>query len=92
MDKKQQNLSEVLNSPEAADLLKNRQAMENLLNSNEARRLVDILNQNSGGDLKRAAQSAMKGDTAQLMGLVQGLMNDPQSTKLVEDLNKKIKT
>lgn len=90
MDKKQPNLNEMLNSPQTADLLKNRQAMESLLNSNEARRLMELLNQNSGGGLKNAAQSAMKGDTAQLMGLVKGLMNDPQSTKLVEELNKKI--
>ena len=90
MDKKQPNLNEVLNSPKTADLLKNRQAMEALLNSNEARRLMELLNQNSGGGLKDAAQSAMKGDTAQLMGLVQGLMNNPQSAKLVEELNKKV--
>ena len=90
MDKKQPNLNEVLNSQKTADLLKNGQAMEALLNSNEARRLMELLNQNSGGGLKDAAQSAMKGDTAQLMGLVQGLMNNPQSAKLVEELNKKV--
>lgn len=90
MDKKQPNLNEVLNSPKTADLLKNRQAMESLLNSNEARRLMELLNQNSGGGLKDAAQSAMKGNTTQLMGLVQSLMNDPQSAKLVEELNKKV--
>ncbi len=92
MDNKQPNLNELLNSPKTADLLKNRQAMESLLNSNEARKLMELLNQNSGGGLKDAAQSAMKGNTAQLMGLVQGLMNDPQSAKLVDDLNKKIQT
>lgn len=90
MDKKQPNLNEMLNSPKTADLLKNRQAVESLLNSNEARRLMELLNHNSGDGLKDAAQSAMKGDTSQLMGLVQGLMNDPQSAKLVEELNKKV--
>ena len=90
MDKKQPNLREVLNSQKTADLLKNRQAMESLLNSNEARKLMELLNQNSGGGLKDAAQSAMNGNAAQLMDLVQGLMKDPQNAKLVENLNKKI--
>jgi len=90
MDKNQPNLNEMLNSPKTADLLKNRQAMDALLHSDEARRLMELLNQNSGGGLKDAAQSAMKGNAAQLMGLVQGLMKDPQSVKLVEELNKKV--
>ena len=89
MDKNQPNLNEMLNSPKTADLLKNKQAVESLLHSDEARKLMELLNQNSGGSLKDAAQSAMKGNSAQLMGLVQGLMKDPQSAKLVEDLNKK---
>lgn len=91
MNQKHPNLNEVLTSPEAANLLKNKQAIESLMKSGEAQRLMELLNQNAGSGLKDAAQSAMKGDTAQLMGLVQGLMKDPKSAKLVEDLNKKIK-
>ena len=90
MNPNQPNLNDVFNSPKAADLLKNRQAVESLLHSNEAQRLMELLKQNSGGNLKDAAQSAMKGNTAQLMELVQGLMNDPQSAKLVDELNKKV--
>lgn len=91
MNQKQPNLNEVLTSPEAANLLKNKQAIESLMKSGEAQRLMELLNQNAGSGLKDAAQSAMKGDTTQLMGLVQGLMKDPKSAKLVEELNKKIK-
>lgn len=89
MNPNQPDLNEMLHSPKAADLLKNRQAMEKLLCSDEAQRLIELLNQNSGGGLQNAAQSAMKGDAARLMSLVQGLMNDPKSAKLVEELNKK---
>lgn len=92
MDKNQPNWNEMLHSPKTADLLKNKQAMESLLRSDEARKLMELLNRNSGGGLKDAAQSAMNGNAAQLMGLVQGLMKDPQSAKLVEDLNQKIQT
>lgn len=91
MNQSQPDLNEMLRSPQAAELLKNRQALESLLRSDEARRLLDSLNQNSGGGLKNAAQAAMKGDGTQLMGLVQGLMNDPKSARLVQDLNAKLK-
>lgn len=90
MDHKQPNLNDILNSPQAAELLKNRQAMETLLHSNEARRLMELLNQNSGDNLKQAAQSAMKGNSAQLMGMLDGLMKNPQSAELVAELNKKV--
>ena len=86
MDQKRPDLNDLLNSPQAAGLLKNKQALESLMKSGEAQRLMELLNQNG---LKDAAQSAMKGDASQLMDLVQGLMKDPQSAKLVEDLNKK---
>ncbi len=90
MNPNQPDLNEMIHSPKTADLLKNRQTMEALLHSDEAHRLIELLNQNSGGGLQDAAQSAMKGNTAQLMRLVQGLMNDPKSAKLVEELNKKV--
>lgn len=91
MNQNKSDFNEVLTSPQAANLLKNKQVMENLMKSEEAQRLMELLNQNAGSGLKDAAQSAMKGDTAQLMGLVQNLMKDPKNAKLVEDLNRKIK-
>ena len=90
MNKKQPDLNDVISSPQAASLLKNKQAIEDLMKSGEAQRLIELLNRNAGGGLKDAAQSAVKGDAAQLMSLVEGLMKDPQSAKLVEDLNKKV--
>ena len=89
MNKKKTDLNDLMSSPQAANLLKNKQGLENLMKSGEAQRLMELLNRNAGGGLKDAAQSAMKGDSAQLMSLVEGLMKDPQSAKLVESLNKK---
>ena len=87
MKQKQPGLDDLLHAPQAANLLKNKQAMESLMKSGEAQ---ELLNKNAGSGLKDAAQSAMNGDTSQLMNLVQGLMKDPQSAKLVEELNKKV--
>lgn len=60
--KNQPDLNNILSSPQAAGLLKNRQAIESLMKSGEAQRLMELLNQNAGRhELKGAAQSARKG-------------------------------
>ena len=89
MDQKQPNLNDVFQSPRAAALLNDRQAVEALLHSDEARQLMDLLNRSSGDSLTQAAHSAMKGDPARLMEMLDGLMKDPQSAQLVERLNQK---
>lgn len=88
--KQNPNLNQVLASPQAQNLLNNKQALESLMKSGEAQRLMELLNKNAGSGLKNAAQSAMQGDTSQLKKLVGDLMQNPESAKLVEDLNKKI--
>lgn len=91
MDQKQPDLNQILTSPQASSLLKNKQALEALINSGEAKRLMESLNRKAGSGLQDAARSAMQGDTAQLMSLVQGLMQDPKNAQLAEQLNSKIK-
>ena len=51
---------------------------------------MNLLNQSAGGGLKSAAEAAIKGDTSQLMGLMDRLMKDPNGAKVVEQLNKTI--
>jgi hypothetical protein len=87
--KNQADLNAILHSPQAQGLMKNRQALESLMKSGEAQRLMELLNRSAGGGLQNAAQSAMQGDAAQLTHLVEGLMGDPESARLVEELNKK---
>lgn len=88
--KQQPDLEAAMHSPQAQTLLRNKQALESVVKSGEAQRLMDALNQSSGGTLKRAAQSAMKGDSAQLVRLVEGIMKDPKNAKLMEELNRKV--
>lgn len=90
MEKKQPNLNEILNSPQAAQLLKNQQALDSLLHSDEAQKIIALLNQSSGNGLDQAARSAANGDPAQLMAMVNSLMKDPRSTKLLDDFSKKV--
>ncbi len=87
---KQSGLNDLLHAPQTAKVLKDKQAVESLMRSQQAQQLMQLLQKNAGGGLKDAAQSAMNGDTARLASLVEGLMKDPQSVKLAEELNKKL--
>lgn len=87
----EQNLNSLLSSPRADGILHDRKAVEALMRSDEARQLMQRLSQSGGEALKGAAQSAVKGDAAQLMGMVEALMRDPESAKLAEQLDRKFK-
>jgi hypothetical protein len=80
---------DILHSPQAAQLLKNREQLAGLLRSPETQRLMQLL-QKGGGDLQGAARAAMDGNTTQLMGMVQQVMNSPEGAKTIEDLNRHI--
>lgn len=80
--------NDILKTPQAEKLLKNKGALENLVKSPDTKQLMNLLNQSAGGGLKAAAEAAMKGDTAQIMGLMNKLMNDPESAKVVDRIQK----
>lgn len=82
------NPSDILKSPQAEKLLKNKGAIESLVKSPDTKRLMDLLNKSAGGGLKSAAEAAMKGDSSQLMGLMDRLMKDPEGAQVVDRLNK----
>lgn len=90
MAQNQPDWNGMFHSLQATNLLNNKQAVESLMKSQEAKQLMELLSKNSEQNLQQAAQSAINGNTAQLAQLVEGLMRNPQSAKLVEDLNKKV--
>lgn len=72
----------------AAALEQNRALLEQVVRSDDAQRLMELLNQNAGGKLKTAAISAALGDTKDLLDLVRRVMAEPEGAKLVERLNR----
>ena len=70
-----------------AELEKNRALLEQVVHSSDAQRLMELLNQNSGGKLKTAAASAALGDTKALLNMVRQVMQSPEGAQLVERLN-----
>ena len=51
-----------------------------------AQRLMELLRQ--GGGIQGAAEAAVKGDTSQLVGMMQRLMNTPEGGELVERISR----
>lgn len=81
---------DVLSSPEAASLLKNKDAVMGLMSSPDAKKLMEMLNQNAGGGLKTAADAAMKGDASALMGLMQQVMGSKEGAAVVDRIQNSV--
>lgn len=90
MVKPNAHLEGLLKNPEAAQLLKNKEAILGLMKSPDTQRLMELLNQKAGGGLKSAADAAAKGDASALMGLVGQVMQSKEGAAVVERLNKNI--
>lgn len=81
---------DAMSSPEAAALLKNKDAVMGLLNSPDAKKLMELLSQNGGANLKGAADAAMKGDSSALMGLMQKVMDTKEGAAAMDRLQKTV--
>ena len=78
-------------SPQAAKLLKDKAAVEQIVKSPDTKALMQMLNQTAGGGLQAAAEAAMKGDASQLQGLLDRLMKDPSGAQVVNRINQSVK-
>ena len=87
MSKPESNLDDLMKNPNAAGLLKNKAALSSLLASPDTQKLMQLLNQNAGGGLKNAASAAAKGDTSQLMNLVNQVMQSKEGAQVIERIN-----
>lgn len=84
------NPASPLLSPQAAALLKNKAAVKGLMDSPDTKALMSLLNQNAGGGLKNAANAALNGDTAALMGLMQQVMDSKEGAELVHRMERSV--
>ncbi|MBE6956595.1 MAG: hypothetical protein E7450_03990 [Ruminococcaceae bacterium] len=71
-----------------AKLLGNSGAVKQLLQSEDTKRMMQLLQ--GQGSVQSAAQAAAKGDSTQLMGMMQQLMRSPEGAQLVERITKKV--
>ena len=75
-----------------AEQLKNNPAMlRSLMQSKDGQMLMQMLTQgDQGAGLKRAVQSAAKGNTAEMVQMVNRIMQSPNGAALVERINKAV--
>ena len=71
---------------QAAQQLKNKGAVQQLLQSEDTKRMMDMLSRQGG--VQGAAKAAAAGDPAQLMEMMQQLMSNPEGAQLVERITK----
>ena len=83
-------LDELIKDPKAAGLLKNKEALQRLLDSPDTKRLMEMLNRNAGEHLKSAAGAAAKGDTSQLMGIVQQVMQSKEGAQVIGRISQSV--
>lgn len=63
-------------------------AIQRLLTSQDGRRLIQLMSQTNGGPaLQQAATNAVRGDTSQIMQMVNQLMQSPEGAALMERIN-----
>jgi hypothetical protein len=75
----------------AEHLKQNPAMLKNLMQSRDGQALMRMLTQqDQGASLQKAAQSAAKGDPAELARMVTKVMQSPDGAALVERINKAI--
>lgn len=68
---------------------KNPAAAQALLQSRDGQQLLQMLTQNNrGGSLQNAVNSATRGNPAALVKMVSNIRNSPEGAKLIERINK----
>lgn len=82
------DLDAMLKSPQAAALLKNKDAVQKAAQSPEAQALLQMLDAQSGHGLQDAAERANHGDPKALFALMQQVIKSPEGATLVERINK----
>lgn len=73
----------------SAELVKNRDAISKLAQSNDAQRLMELLRQ--GGGVQNAAQAAAEGNPGELLKRMQQLMSTQEGAQLVERISRQAK-
>lgn len=66
--------------------------VQRVLTSQDGRRLIQMMSQANGGQaLQQAANNAIRGDTSQIMQMINRLVQTPEGAALVERINQAAK-
>lgn len=82
------DLENIMNSPEAKELMKNKEKIKELSNSREIKEILEILKESGGKNIENAAQTAMAGDPSELSVLIDILQKNPEAAEAISQLKK----
>ena len=82
---------ELLNSKQAAGLLKDPDQLERLRDAPETQKIFSMLSRTTGGDLEGAAERAARGDAGELAGAIRQVMNSPEGAKLLQEMKQALR-
>lgn len=85
------NFQDVMNSGQAANLMKDSQKLEQLRDAPETQRIFQLLSQSAGGNLEQAAKQAADGDASTLMTAIRQLMENPEGQQLMQKMKQSMK-
>lgn len=72
----------------ANELRQNPAMLQSLMRSSDGQALLRMLTQkDQGAGLQKAVQSAVQGDTTQMVEMIRSIMNSPDGAALVERIN-----
>ena len=74
---------------QTAELVKNKDAVQQLLRSEDTKRMMELLNRQ--GAVQGAAKAAAAGNPAELLGMMERLMNTDEGSQLVERITRQAK-
>lgn len=89
MNQEANEVERLLNSPDAAQLLREKDALRQLATAPETQRLMALL-QASGANVQGAADAAIRGDTERLKRLLSEVSRSPEGARVVEGLRGRI--
>lgn len=69
----------------------NQALAKQLMQSPDGQRLLSMLTQDGGVQLKQATEAAAKGNTADMVHMIAALMKSEEGAKLVHSINDKLK-
>lgn len=82
---------ELLNSKQAAGLLKDTGRLEQLRDAPETQKIFSMLSRSTGGDLEGAAERAANGDAGELANAIRQVMKSPEGAQLLQKMKQTLK-
>lgn len=84
-------LEELLHNPQAEKIMDDDKMLGHLMDAPETKKLFSMLTRNTNGNLEQMTESAAKGNSAQLLSAINQLLQNPEATKLIEQMKQKLK-